>query len=416
MISDATLRRILPASAVALLGDLIRWVAWAAVLVVWATYARVYVRMIVLALADPAHTDFTIFYYTSRMVLDGRPMYGMSPAAYGVDWPFSHLGNLNPPHLQALLLPFGFLSYRHALIAWVLVSLSCLIGALVVIGRTLELSWSWPRFWLWGALIIASSAFTTVAVTAELTFVLMLPFTCAWRAWRSERWVAAGAWLGVCASAKVFVLIFLPWLIWRRRWRSAGALVLSAALAFAGGMVAFGFGPYQQWVSTLSAATWSWMPMNASWNGFAVRTIHGGTGITPLLPQFGFLQVAIVPLVLLLLAATLVFALRTPSRDCQFLILFSGALLSSPLGWVYYFPLGLGPFLGSLLEGGRRAETRFAARGPLIVGAFGFLLLYVPQELTMRGQPSGLATVTAASTYFWALISLWLAAATVRTA
>jgi hypothetical protein len=40
-------------------------------------------------------------------------------------------------------------------------------------------------------------------VTCELTFVLMLPFTLAWRAWRSGRWTSAGAWLGACASFAV---------------------------------------------------------------------------------------------------------------------------------------------------------------------------------------------------------------------
>jgi hypothetical protein len=416
MISDATLRRVLPAPAVALLGDLIRWLLWAVVAIVWVAYGLVYVRMIRMALADPAHTDFTIFYYTSRMVLDGQPMYGTSPATYGVAWPFPHLGNLNPPHLQALLLPLGYLSYSHALLAWVLVNLACLAGALAVIGRALGLAWSWPRFWLWGALVIASSAFTTVAVTGELTFLLMLPFTLGWRAWRSERWVAAGAWLGACASAKLFVLMYLPWLIWRRRWRGAAAFVLAAALAFAIGLAVFGLASYQQWVSTLSSATWAWMPMNASWNGFVTRVVHGGTGVLPLIPRLEALRATMAAIAVIFAVGAFVSTRGSGARDRNFLVLLLGALLTSPLGWVYYLPLGLGPLLGVLAPALRGPGLAALGRGSLALGIAGVLALYVPQELTLRGQPSGLATLTIASTYFWAVLSLWLAAATARTA
>ena len=83
----------------------------------WVAFAQVYARMIRLTITDPTHSDFTIFYYTSRMVADGLPMYGVSPARYGVTWAADHLGNLNPPHVQLLLLPLGHLSYRAAL-AW----------------------------------------------------------------------------------------------------------------------------------------------------------------------------------------------------------------------------------------------------------------------------------------------------------
>ena len=45
MIPDRTLARWLPAPAVALYGDLIRGLAWAAVIVTWGFFAQVYARM-----------------------------------------------------------------------------------------------------------------------------------------------------------------------------------------------------------------------------------------------------------------------------------------------------------------------------------------------------------------------------------
>jgi hypothetical protein len=74
MISDETLRRVLPEAAVDLLGDLIRWLAWGLVFIVWVSFLQVYLRMIRLTLADPSHSDFTIFYFTARLVADGLPM------------------------------------------------------------------------------------------------------------------------------------------------------------------------------------------------------------------------------------------------------------------------------------------------------------------------------------------------------
>src|SRR4029079_17299518 len=266
--SDETLRRVMPASMVALLGQLIRWSAWALVFIIWAAFLQVYARMIRLTLSDPSHSDFTIFYYTARLVVDGLPMYGVSPTRYGVAWAADHLGNLNPPHFQLLTLPLGYLSYGQALAAWVAVSLASLVTSLVMISRELRLPWSWSRFWLWGAFTLSSAAFTTVAVTCELTFLLMLPFTMAWRAWRGERWPAAGAWLGACASVKLFLLLFVPWLIWRRRWRALAAFGLSGGICISLGLVVFGATPYRQWTATLGRVGWWSLPMNASWQGF----------------------------------------------------------------------------------------------------------------------------------------------------
>ena len=144
--------------------------------------------MIRLTLADPSSSDFTIFYYTARMVADGLPMYGESPARYGVTWAAGHLGNLNPPHFQILFVPLARLPYGQALLAWVAVSFTCLVASLVVIFRELRVPFTWTRFVSWGAFTIGLAPFTTVAVTSEMTFVLMLPFALLWRGtrWRVQ--------------------------------------------------------------------------------------------------------------------------------------------------------------------------------------------------------------------------------------
>ena len=407
MLTDESLRRVLPKPAVDLLGDITRALAWGLVFVVWVAFAQVYARMIRLTITDPTHSDFTIFYYTSRMVADGLPMYGLSPARYGVTWAADHLGNLNPPHIQLLLLPLGHLSYRAALAWFVLINGACLAWALWLIARELKVAWSWTRFWGWGALTLSCAAFTTVAVTCELTFMLMLPFTLAWCAWRRGRWTAAGAWLGACASAKLFLLLFLPFLLWQRRWRAAAAFVGTAGVLVVAGGALFGSGVYLQWAATLGRVGWWWIPMNASWQGFASRALDGSATITPVVDAaFLVRPVAAVGAAVVALASL---AAATRDRDAEarsasFLVVLLGAILASPLGWVYYLPLAYGPMLGWLLANGvRRLAPVWAAM--LVIG---LTCLYVPQEVAAWVRHNVIATLTLTSVYFWGTLLLWL--------
>ncbi len=409
MLSDETLRRVLPAGTVALLGDVIRALGWGLVLVVWVAFAQVYARMIGLTISDPTHSDFTIFYYTSRMVADGLPMYGVSPARYGIEWAADHLGNLNPPHVQLLLLPLGYLSYRDALACFVGVNAVCLAWSLWLVARELAIPWSWQRFWLWGALTLSCAAFTTVAVTCELTFVLMVPFTLAWRAWRRGQWTAAGACLGACASAKLFLLLFVPLLIWHRRWKALAAFVGTAGVLTALGVALFGTGAYLQWAATLGRVGWWWIPMNASWHGVVSRAFEGSETIAPvvhipsLVKPVAFAGSVFFALASLTSARSEAGAHR---RDRSLLVVFLGAILASPLGWVYYLPLAYGPMLGWLRSW--RADVG-ATRARAVAVYIACACLFVPQEMASWLQPNSIATLTLTSVYFWGVVLLWIA-------
>jgi Glycosyltransferase family 87 len=412
MISDVRLRRVLPGPAVDLLGDLIRWLAWALVFVVWVAFVQVYARMFAQTLADPTRSDFTIFYYTARLVADGLPMYGLSPARYGVSWAADHLGNLNPPHFQILAAPLGYLTYGQALMVWVGLNLAALAAAITVIAGELGVKWSWARFWLWGAFTLALAPFTTVAVTSEMTFLLLLPFSLAWRACRNGRWRAAGLWLGACASLKLFLLLFVPWLAWRRQWRALAAFALAASSLVGVGVVVFGVDAYRGWLATLGRVGWWWLPMNASWQGLVSRTLEGGATVTPLVHAPSLVRplatAGSLALVVVALVAARPAAGRDPCDDRSFLVVLLGAVLASPLGWVYYLPLAYGPILG-WARAGQGWSGIGALSGPwLVLPLAGLALLYVPYEATFTGQPSGLASATIGSAYFWGTLALWL--------
>jgi hypothetical protein len=411
MISDATLRRYLAPSTVALTGDLVRALLWGAVAVVWLSFLQVYVRMWRLTLVDPAHSDFTIFYYTARLVADGLPMYGASPARYGIEWSGTHLGNLNPPHFQLLVQPLAALSYGQAFVAWTSASLVALAVSVGIIANGLGVTLTARRVAIWGAFVVSCAGFTTVAITSEMTFLLMVPFSLALLEARRGRWGRAGAWLGLCASLKLFLLLFIPWLAWRKRWRAlagAGGAMLAVVAA---GTLAYGPSVYAQWVGSLGEVGWEWFHMNASWPGLVSRVARGGEDMARVWDASGWVEpVSLVGAVAI--CAISLFALsswRDDARetDLAFLTLVTGAILASPLGWVYYLPLALGPLAGCLLEGSwRRLPTAV-----LIPVAVLSLYLYVPPEQAASGQPSRLATLLLASSYFWGTSALWLGAA-----
>jgi alpha-1,2-mannosyltransferase len=411
MVSDATLRRFLSASTVALAGDLVRGLLWGLAVVLWIAFAQVYLRMIRLTLGDPSSSDFTIFYFTARMVADGLPMYGESPARYGVTWAAEHLGNLNPPHFQILFVPLARLPYGQALLAWVAISFTCLVASMVVIFRELRVPFSWPRFVAWAACTIGLAPFTTVAVTSEMTFVLMLPFALQWRAWRRGDWATAGAWLGVLASLKLFFLVFVGWLVLRRQWRALGACAASLAALVLLGSVVFGSDAYRLWTQSLGTVGWQWMAMNASWPGYVSRLLQGGTTIEPATLIPWLVQPIALFGVTFILAATVRSTWRKRDdvawREWVLLVLLLCAILASPLGWVYYLPLAYAPVLGWMGAGDGWAGLKKLSKPALAALVIAIALLYIPQEVANAAQPSNLATLTLASAYFYATVVLW---------
>jgi len=412
MIADASLRRVLPSSAVALLGDLIRALLWGLAVVIWISFAQVYLRMIRLTLGDPSSSDFTIFYYTARLVADGLPMYGESPARYGVTWAAGHLGNLNPPHFQILFVLLAGLPYGQALLAWVGLSFACLVASLVVIFRELHVPFTWTRLVGWGAFTIGLAPFTTVAVTTEMTFVLMLPFALLWRAWRRGEWTRAGVWLGVLVSLKLFFLVLVGWLVLRRQWRALGGCAAAVAVLVLLGAAVFGLDAYRLWAGSLGTVGWQWMAMNGSWPGFISRVLQGGKGIEPALLIPWLVQPLSVAGAAFVLAASVRATWRgvddETSREWTLLVLVLAAILASPLGWVYYLPLAYAPVLGWMGAGDGWSRVRRLPKAALALFVISVALLYTPQEVANAGQPSALATLTLASAYFYATALLWL--------
>ena len=412
MISDETLGRVLPRGGVALVGDLVRWSLWTAAVLGAGTVAAVYLRLGLLLLERPGDNDFTIFYYTARMVAEGRAMYGDLPREYGLAWKASHLGNLNPPHFQLLMAPFARVDYRPALAAWLAVNAGLAGLSLAMIVRELRIRLTLRRLLLGAIAVFGCTAYTGVVATGEMSLWLLPPFTRAWICARRGRWTEAGAWLGLVASLKLFVLVPIAWLAATRRWRATAAALCAAGVAVAVGAAAYGAGAYADWVSGLGRIGWWWLPMNASLRGLVSRLFDAGAGMAPVIPAPWLVQPVWMLLAALVVLVTVWRTLRlaTPilapeTVDATFLVLVLAALLVSPLGWVYYLPLVTGPAL-AVAMGGSLLDRPGWQRG-LLLGSVA--LFYVPFEVAEAWQPSRFATLTLASVYGWGLLGWWTA-------
>ena len=413
MIPDETLRRLLPARGVALYGDLIRMAVTATLVLVWLFFGGVYFRLCSLQRVDPMHTDFTIFYYSARMVNDGYLVYGDLPDAYGFKWYSPRLENLNLPHVVLVLAPLGWFSYAQSSVLWGAVNLTSLALSIWIVTRELSITWTWGRVLTWGALGLASAGAGMLAMTGELTLLLLLPLTLAWRAARRERWGTAGAWLGLAMGAKLFLLLFVPCLAVTRRWRALGGAFAAAAAFVALGLLALGPSAYTDWLAGTRRVYWHANSMNASLYGLAERLLTWQGGFAALADAPWLVR----PVWLAGGAAIAWATLRAYRRleragdvgavDLQFLIVLLGALLLSPLGWIYYLPLAVTCGLAVL----HRASLHELSRPRAWVWLAGLAAVYVPIEVTHVGAASPLLTATLGSVYFWGVFLLWLALA-----
>ncbi len=367
---------------------------------------RIYLRLAWLTYDRPGGNDFTIFYYTARMVRDGWPMYGQLPAGYEVSWHRPFLGNLNPPQFQLLLAPLVPLGYRGAVVAWILLSLLAVAWTAWLIVSELTRAIK-PRTTLVTLLaVFGSIGWTSVAVTAEMSALLVLPFTAAWRAARHGRYATAGVLLGVCASLKLFLLAFVVWFIVIRAWRGIAGMIAGFAVSMGLGVAAYGIAPFGQWVETFARIGWWALPMNISVRGLAERVFNAQPPYLAVYPAPALVS----PAWLLIASVVAVFtgwriqsAARRGATDEAWGALLLAALLVSPLGWIYYLPLATAPLL-LMAHSGQLPWRRGWTGGIFVVS---MLLLYLPMELTGLGQPSRWATLILSCLHSWAVLLLW---------
>jgi alpha-1,2-mannosyltransferase len=411
MISDARLRRLVRSdAAVALFGDLIRallWTALGGVVVLSVAYDASLVRRMY---GDLHMNDFGRFYYSARAFLSGGDMYGPTPAtAIEVGSDTYHLWNMNPPHFHLLVLPLALLPPSGALLAWAALNAAALGASLHLIVRETVLRWT-PSRVAWAVAAIAlSSATGIIAVTGQLSFLLMLPFTLAWREARRERWNRAAVWLGLVAAIKPFLGLFGVYMLLTRRWRAAATMALAGLASFALGVAVFGWQAYASWIDVVSRVDWAFAPMNASIQGLVSRTFAPNPIFAPLVDAPGIVRPLTLAASAVIAAGTAAIAMRAGqhrSADTVFAVVTLAALLISPLGWMYYVWFLAGPLVALWPS---TAAHRSPMRDAFIALAVPGLLL--PLYMTTVAAHSGWTSLTLGSLYTWSLLALWCAVA-----
>jgi hypothetical protein len=222
----------------------------------------------------------------------------------------------------------------------------------------------------------------------------------------------AGVLLGVLASLKPFLLVFLPFVAIARRWRAVVALVVSAGVSNLVGLVAFGWETFSAWAVGFGSITWSKSVLNASIFGALERAFSDRPApvwnVAPVASHPSLVYPLWIVASLLVLGVSVRSIRQTLARDGGtdrvFAVGITTALLISPIGWIYYHFLFVGPTLALAVKERWWGTSR--ARRALLV-CFAAPLLVAPGMLA-AGQPNGWLSLTLGSLYFWSLVALWV--------
>jgi hypothetical protein len=369
--------------------------------------AAAYDVLLVRAMWRAHMNDFGKFYYATRHWLDGRNAYAPSPAtlvSVSVSGSESReFLDMNPPHFHVLIVPLALAPPVVALVLWFGVgAVSLGLAARVVLRETGPPD---ARVQSVAASLLVALAFVgtgTMLATGQLAWLLSWPVALAWRDYRRGQWTRAGALLGVVASVKPFVGIAFGLFLGRGRRGALLAGLGAAGGCFLLGFALFGWRTHVAWLEALASANWAWPAMNGSIMSVLARSLSSSPTFTPLAIRPDLVVPAWIALSLVVAGVTLWPLLREWSgADHAFLATLLAALLISPLGWAYYAWFLLPPLAG-LLRGGFHRRHRLLLV-PVWVAAFW------PAAACLLAQPSGWATATVGSVYFWGLVALWLA-------
>jgi len=353
-------------------------------------------------LAPPdSGNDFQSFYASAQEWSRGSTPY--EPAVR--DMP-----NLTPPALLLVFWPFTILPLRGALIVWNLMSLSCLLACVPTISRQTHLTKIET-----GVLVLALASSALALRLGQLSFWLLALFTMAWQAEHDRRRMRAGTLLGALCVVKPFYGLLFIWLVWRREWRGVGAFVATYALGTGIGLLVVGPAGYVQWLSRLGEISWQGHLFNASVFGIGARVfepqaVARAAAWTPVTvsPQWHRLATLFgITIVLLLTRRALRGGARDPDR--VFAVLGVSGPLLSPLGWIHYLPICVGPVLAVLTRYRSKSHWvlgivavcpyavmvnhRYSPFGTLLIGQWSFLTMFgVLAVLANRHVASGTAS------------------------
>jgi len=228
----------------------------------------------VFAIATALHSthvsDFAQDYLAAYALRHGVPIYG--PALEQLSQPVMgfHQYNVHPPTNAVLFIPFSYLSYRAAFIAWNVLGLVAFAVLLKAIVEEADLPRPLAR--TCAAAAVLWHPFLADVYIGQVSIYTALGLVVSWRCLRRGRDLRAGAVLGAVSLVKLFPLLFVVFLLALRRWRAALALATTAAAGIAAVALITGIQPFVEYVRSVASddvQVWAAYPINYSITGLA---------------------------------------------------------------------------------------------------------------------------------------------------
>lgn len=367
--------------------------------------------LLVIYFVSNYRSDFAVFYASLQFLLEGKDIYAPVPFNAFDQIQAQHTGrlmlhpNLNPPFFTLLLSPLGWLSYQAAFWAWSLLSLcSGVIGVILIQRADHKQDTDYTLILL--ILLFAYFPTLTNILIGQTSLLVFMLVAGGWMAARQGRERLSGVLLGLAFAIKLFLGLFIVYFLLQRRWRPAIWFLATVAASWLLGLAALGPDSYQHYMHALGSVTWQSSNWNASAYGFFSR-IFGGSENIPLInaPVLGktlnYLLAATLVALLAWLLRPIQQVAMTVRSDLGFSFTLVAALLISPLGWMYYFPLLLLPFF-ILFRLAYTYELSWKFKLPLLLT----LLASSFSQLLTPAAENQQTALTLSAYYFYALIAL----------
>lgn len=390
----------------------------------------IYIDAYKVATTHPQTTDFYKFYLSGLKANQSQnPYWNTPPSSKNTDpchtentektnhsrnglWDLDNLGclhpNLNPPIWMPVFQLLAQMPFQTAFLIWSIASLGSLW---IAIALTIWCTDLWPRTISPLTIFIGLSTLSVAYYPSYVNFIggqvgslLCTPLITAWLLIRKNRNIAAGATLGLLASLKPFLLIFIIPLAITRRRQGLSAFVVSTCLFSGIFFLAYQGDPFCTYLKSMTEVTWTHYNWNASTAGFISRFTSHHEEYLPADPNL-VRQLMTWSISIILLTCFCFSTYLLAKRDADafpFWTAYVIALLTSPLGWIYYFPALIIPALAEL----RKGETQtghISNAGP----ALAFIILSgTPQALSIGQSTLGpIDTLWHQSLYFYALLA-----------
>lgn len=309
-------------------------------------FAAVYTLSAVALFFQVGMSDFVLFYQAGQDWWTGHPLYTRSAS------------NLNPPlTVVALFAPLATLSLPAARAVWFTLSLIAVMLSVRIVAK--ECQWTRSQTLTMTAALMVTYPAWLAWYQGQLVWVLALPATLSWQAYRHGKLKTAGLWFAPVLALKppfALVALFLPVPIWLTAF--VGGTVLTEA-----SILVTGLGPWEEWWAFRDHVFWITWVDNLSLTGQFGRVLLREVWQVRLSDLPWFVPV----LVFVLGIAAYIRTAIEDDPDRRMAMAWLSGVLISPIGWVYYLVTGLAPLL---------ASARPNVIGPWLLFCVPFLVFY----------------------------------------